>query len=136
MNNLLTAIMTKCLGSTLSTDVGDRIFLDEAPEGAEFPYIVFSIVSGMPDRTFTEYYTDTLMQFSIFSTSASAAEITTIYADMKALFDEHPFAITASTLVWMKEANLTTMVDDVTVSDATHMVRHWAVDYEIKTSLN
>lgn len=136
MNYLLTAIMTKCSGSTLATAVGDRIYLDEAPEGTEFPYIVFSIVTGAPDRTFTEYYTDTLLQFSLFSTSASAAEITTIYAALKALFDEHPFSITASTLVWMKEVNLTTMVDDVQVSDATHTVRHWAVDYEIKTSLN
>jgi hypothetical protein len=136
MLNLLTAIYGKFTGSAFSSDVGGRIYLDQAPDGCEFPYCVFFIVSGTPEKTFTEHYTNTLIQFSLFSASSSAAEITTMYADLKALLDECALTITGSTLVWMREANLTTMMDEITVGDATNQVRHWAVDFEVRTSLN
>ncbi len=136
MNNLLTAIYGKFSGSALSTDVGGRIYLDQAPDGAEFPYVVFFIVVGTQEKTFTEHYTNTLIQFSLFSASSSAAEIATMYADLKALFDECALTISGSKLVWMKESNLTTMVEDITVADATQTVKHWAVDFEVRTSLN
>ena len=136
MNNLLAAIMTKCAGSNLSSAVAGRIFLDEAPEGTEYPYVVFLIVSDVPDKTFTEIYEDVLLQFSLYSASASAAEISTMYADLKALLDECALTITGSTLVWMWRSNLTTMVDEITTPAGTATVKHWAVDFDVKTSLN
>ena len=136
MNYLLTALMSKFSGSSFSTDVGGRIYLDEAPAGAQFPYCVFFIVSGVPDKTFTEHYTDTAIQFSLFSTSKSAAEITGMYADLKALLDECSLSITGSSLVWCREQNLMTMVDEITTLEGTSTVKHWAVDFEILTSLN
>jgi hypothetical protein len=45
VKNILTAIYGKFTGSAFSTDVGGRIYLDEAPAGAEFPYCVFQIVT-------------------------------------------------------------------------------------------
>lgn len=128
--------MTKTTGSLLSADVGGRIYLDYAPDYAEYPSVVFFIVAGNPDRTFTERYTDTLIQFSLFSASGGAAEITTMHTHLKALFDECTLTITGSVLVWMKEESLTTMVDDVVTVGAATQVRHWACDYTIKTSLN
>ena len=136
MNNLLSAIYGKTIGSNLSTDVSGRIYLDQAPDETIFPYIVFYIVSGVPDRTFTEHYTDSIIQFSLFSSSKSAVEITKMYNDLKALFDEQPLTITGSTLVWMKESNLITMVDDILLANATFSVKHWAVDFAVLTSLN
>jgi len=136
MNNLLTALMTKISGSAFSSDVGGRVYLDQAPQGAEFPYCVFFVVTANPDRTFTEHYTDALIQFSLFSASSGAAEITTAYNDLVALLDECALTISGSKLVWMKESNLTTMVEDITVADATQTVKHWAVEFSILTSLN
>jgi hypothetical protein len=120
--------MTKTVDSTLSSDVAGRIFLDEAPQEAEKPYVVFFIVSDVPEKTFTEDFENIIIQFSLFSDSEGAAEITTMYNDLKTLFDECTFSITASTLIWTNRVNLTTMFEDG--------VRHWAVDYEIKTSLD
>lgn len=128
MNDLLTAIYGKFSGSTLSTFVGGRIYLDTVPQDVVLPYIAFFIVSGIPDRTFTEHYTDTLIQFSLFSDDESGIEITTMYDNLTTLFDECSLTITGSTLVWMRELNLTTMIDE--------SVKHWAVDYEVRTSLN
>lgn len=136
MNNLLTAIYGKFAGSALSTAVGGRIFLDQAPDNCEFPYIVFFIVSANQEKTFTENMTNTLIQFSLFSASESAVEITGMYANLTALLDECSLTITGATLVWMREQNVTTMIEDITVADASQKVKHWAVDYDVKTSLN
>lgn len=136
MDELIKAIYSKLSGSALSSDVSGRVFLDQAPDNTEFPYIVFFVVSANQEKTFTENLTNTLIQFSIFSASGSAAEITDAYKDLLALFDECSLSITGSTLIWMREQNLTTMVEDITVADGTQQVKHWAVDFEVKTSLN
>lgn len=133
MNYLFTAIMTQTVGSLLSTDVGGRIFADEAPEGTQYPYVVFSLISDTPEKTFTEDFEDIILQFSLYSISKGLAEITDMFADLKTLFDEKSFAITGSTLVWMKRVNLVTMIDDITTPEGTIGVRHWAVDYNILT---
>lgn len=134
MDALIAAINAKWPGSTLDSLVGGRIFLDEVPEHLRprsFPDIVWFIVSGVPDRTFTEHYTDTLIQFSIFSASPGAVEITGLYNALSALFDECSLTITGSTLVWMREANLVTSVEDIAVGNGSQSVKHWAVDFEI-----
>jgi len=133
MNNLLTAIMTKISGSALSADVGGRIYLDQAEQGAALPYIVFFIVSDAPDNVFSKTGEDVLIQFSIFSSSESAVEIAAIHADMKALLDDCSLTITSNNLVWMKRGNLTTMVEDFTTQDAAETVKHWSQEYEIIT---
>lgn len=136
MDELLKALYSKFSGSSVSSDVGGRHFLDQAPDGCDFPYIVYSVVSAPKEKTFTEIYRNTLIQFSIFSTSQSVLEITGIYNDLSALFDECSLTVTGSSLVWMKEENLVTMTEDVTDPNGiSQRVRHWAVDYEIRTSL-
>lgn len=139
MKNLLTAIYNKTSGSSLSSDVGGRIYLDRAVTGAEFPFIVYFIVSGIPEKTFTEDYEETIIQFSLFSASQGATEITTMYGHLKDLFDEcaltiPPTGAATETLIWMRRENLTTMIEDVTINNAVVSVRHWAVDYEVLTS--
>lgn len=131
MNNLLTAIMAKTSGSNLSTDVGGRIFLDQAPDGCEYPYIVFFIVSDAPDDVFAKTGENVIVQFSIYSSSLSASEISTIYTDLKSLFDGCSMSITGSNLIWFHRTELTTMVDEVTTPTGTQSVKHWAVDYEV-----
>lgn len=136
MLNILTAIKSKFLGSALSNDVGGRIYLDEAPQGTQCPYVVYSVISAPKEKTFTEEYRNTLIQFSLFSDSSGATEISTMYSDLVSLFDECSMTITSNTMVRMKEVNLVTMTDDVTTSAGLQTVKHWAVDFEILTSLN
>jgi len=131
LNNLLTAIMTKCAGSALSTAVSGRIFLDEATEGTEFPYVVFQVVANTPQDTFTDSIEDALIQFSLYSASSGATEITGIYAALKTLFDYCTLTITGSTHIEMVRQSLTTMVDDITTPAGTVGLKHWAVDYSI-----
>lgn len=132
MDELIKAIVSKLSGSTISTDVGGRIYLDRAPDGCEFPYIVYFIVSSVPDWMFTERFENTLIQFSLFSNSESAVEITTMLKDLKALFDECSLTITGDALIWFRRQNITTMVEEITTASGTQNVKHYAVDYEAK----
>jgi hypothetical protein len=128
----LTAIMTKIAGSALSSDVGGRVYLDEAPQEVEFPYIVFFIVTGSGDDNFTDNIDDLLIQFSLFSASKGAAEISGIYNNLETLFHDCELTATGYNTVWMKRENLTTMIDEVDQS-GTPRVKHWAVDYRLIT---
>jgi len=138
MNNLLQAIYGEFTDSALSSDVSGRIFLDQAPDGAEFPDVVFLIVSGIPDDVFAKKGRSILIQFSLFSASAGATEITDMYNDLHDLLDDKsltipPTGTVTDTLIWMHETNLVTMTEDITVADATQTVKHWAVDFEVVT---
>ena len=126
--------LTGGLNNDFYNSIGGRMFLDEAPQDIEFPYCVFMVVSALPERTFTEYFTDALIQFSLFSTSATEAEIGDMYSYLKALYDEKPLTVSGSTLLWMRESNLATMIEDIqTPSAGASAVKHWAVDFNLYT---
>jgi hypothetical protein len=132
MDELIKAIITKLSGSTISSDVNGRVFLDRAPDGCEFPYIVFFIVSSTPEWEFTERFENTLIQFSLFSNSESSVEVTTMLGYLKGLFDDCSLTITGDTLIWFRRQNITTMVEEITTATGTQTIKHYAVDYEAK----
>lgn len=133
MNDLLTAIMTKCAGSALSTAVGGRIFEGEAPDGAAFPYVVFMIVAGSPNDNFTDLIDEIMIQFSLYSISKGLTEITGIYENLKTLFDYCALSISGYSHIGMLRQSMTTMIADVTTPSGTESMRHWSVDYLVRT---
>jgi len=116
--------------------IGGRLYEDRAPQGTSYPYAVYLIVSALKEKTFSEEYTNFLIDISIFSSASSSSEIKLAYHYARELYDECEFSITGSTLVWMKESNLTTLREDHTTSSGTINVRHYAIEFEIKTSLD
>jgi len=134
MLNLSTAIYGKLSGSALADHIGTRLYKGRAPENATYPYIVFMIVSNVPEKTFSENFEITTVQFSIFSSTSGSTEAENIYTDLKTLYDECAMTVTSSTwFYWMKRLNATLMVEDHTVKAGTIQVWHYAVDYEIMT---
>jgi len=134
IDDLLTAVMTKTSGSTLSGDLAGRIFLDEAPEGAEFPYCVFRIVSDVPEYPSNHTLEDLLLQFSLYSISASAVEIGDLLTHLRSLFDDCSLTISGNTLVYFIRGNLTPMVEDITTPAGTASCKHWAQEYSVMTT--
>lgn len=132
MDALLAALTTKFSGSAFSTSVGGRIYLDQAPVGTAFPYCVFFIVTGSPDNTFREKLEDVMIQFSIFSTSQGAGEVSGIYNNLKTLLDEGALTVTGYSLMWMKWENVNTIIEELTSKTGTGTVHHWATDFSIK----
>lgn len=136
MENLTKAIFAKKTGSSFNTLIGGRMFEDYSPEGVIYPYVVYSVVSSPKEKTFTEIYRNTTIQFSIYSSNSSSKEIKDIYAALSALYDECSLIITGSNLVWMREENIVTAAEDVTTPNGLETVRVYHVDFEIRTSLN
>ncbi|MCK9597714.1 MAG: DUF3168 domain-containing protein [Sphaerochaeta sp.] len=136
MKELSTAIFSKLSGSALSAHIGNRLFKGRAPEGAEYPYAVYIIVSNSPEKTFSEDFENTIIQFSLFSAASGSTEVEDMYEDLIALYDECAMTLTSSTLVWMKRTNATLMIEDHTTPAGTVQVWHYAVDFEVMTSLN
>lgn len=137
MQALIDSIATKLLDSTVYNDVGGRCYYDIA-DSNDTPYIVYSIVSGVPEKTFSELYHDILIQFDLFSAlSAGKTEITTMYANLISLMDECSLSITGYTLVWCREQNIVTMVEDVSaLRDGSNILNRWIIDFEVKISKN
>jgi len=131
MKNLTKALYTKATGSAFLTSVGGRFYENEAPEGAEFPYCCYLVVSDVKDWQFTERFRDILLQISIFSTASSSGEIKDIYTALLSLYDETTFSITGNRLLWFWRDNLTTMRDEVTTPAGTLGVWHYAVDFSV-----
>ena len=131
MLNLSKAIWGKLSGSALSAHIANRMFKGRAPQSAEYPYIVYLIVSNIPDKVFNGDYEDTLIQFSLFSAASGSTEIENMYADLITLYDECTMTIAAgaNTLIWMRRENTMLMIEDHTVKTATIPVWHYAVDY-------
>lgn len=136
MLELSKAIFGKLSGSALASHIGNRLYKGRAPERAEYPYIVYLIVSNAPWKTFSENFEETIIQFSLFSSTSGSTEIEDMYEDLITLYDECAMTVTGSTLVWMKRQNATLMIEDHTTSAGTEQVWHYAVDYEVLTSLN
>jgi len=136
MKNLTTAIFGKLSGSDFSSDIGGRLFKGQAPEGAVYPYCVYSVVSIEPERTFSELFKHVTIKFSLFSTESGTTEIETMFTNLKALYDERSFSITGSTLVWMRRTNAMFSVEDRTTKSGTQQVWAYHVDFDAKTSLD
>ncbi len=135
MQNLTTAIFSKLSGSALSNDINGQLFKGRAPSNTRLPYIVFSVPSDAPQYTFTESFEGAIVLFDLYSDSISVLEISTMYADLKTLYDECSLTITGETLVWMREASVSTSVEDITTQDGIQQVKHWAVNFDVLTQI-
>jgi len=129
--NIFTAIVTKLTGSSFTTDVGGRFYADIAPDEAEFPYCVFSVIDGNPEYTFTETFENLTIQFSLYSISDGLAEITSMFEHLTSLFDNCSLTITSQTLIWMTRERVNTMYDDIININGTRGLKQWAVTYDL-----
>lgn len=132
MKNLTTAIYGKLTGSSLSAAVGGRVFKGVAPKGTEYPYIVYSLISDVPDYTFTETMEDVIIQFDVFSKSSSSTEAEDLFGYLTSLYDFCSMTITGGSLLYMRRSYAVLYNEDVTTPAGTETVWHYSVDYEIK----
>lgn len=117
----------------LYNDIGGRMFFEEAPNGAEFPYCVFNVVSAVPQRTFTENFNNVLLQFALFSSSKRVSEMTTMYKHLLSLYDDAFISVTGNTVISQERVNLIPSPYDASVitKEGGRGIREWSADYEI-----
>lgn len=132
MQVLFDAIFTKLLDTDIYNDVGGRVYQDTA-DSLDTPYLVYSVVSDVPDNAFQKTGESVLMQFDLYSSkSAGKTEITTMYKDLKTLLDDCTLTITGETCVQFQRQNTVTLVEDNSaLQDGSNLLSHYIVDYEI-----
>jgi len=81
------------------TNVSGRMYLGEARQGADAPYIVYSSPTHNTDYNFTETFERVTVQFNLYSETASAVEINTMWTNFKAAFDDAPLTCSGYRLV-------------------------------------
>jgi hypothetical protein len=133
MKAVTTAIFTKFGGSSLDTAIGGRLYKGAAPDGAEFPYAVYGLVSDIPDNVFAKHGEEARFQFDLFSSASSSGEVEDLYTYLKALYDDCALTITSQTHICMKRELAFLSVEDYTTTAGTQKVFHYVVDYMILT---
>ena len=131
MNLLRPAIDAKLLDSTIYNDCQGRCYYQTA-NSPDYPRLVYSRVSGVPDNAFAKKGESVLIQFDLYSMqSAGDQEILTMETDLIALFDDCTLTLTGKNLVGFQRQNTVSMVEDLSaLNDGTMMVNHTAIDYE------
>lgn len=130
MINLTTAIYSKFSGSALSTDVGGRMFKLEAPQDTEMPYVVFFVVSNVPQYPGGKTIEEFMIQFSLFSSASSSTEVEDILTHLRSLYDDVVLTITGNTSIYFIRGNFTAMRDEITTASGTVGVWHYVQEYD------
>ena len=131
MKNLTTAIYSLFSTSTLASLIGGRLYKGQAPEGAEYPYAVYMLISDVPDPVFGKLGEDAYFQFSLFSGASSSGEIEDLYAALKTAYDDQPLTITNDTHIWTQRINAVMNIEEHTTPAGTQKVWAYHVDYRI-----
>jgi len=131
MNILRPAIYTYLLDSAIYNDVQGRCYYATA-SSPDYPRVVYSRVSGVPDNAFAKKGETVIIQFDLYSQqSAGPQEILTMEADLITLFDDCVLTLTGKLLVGFQRQNIVSMEEDVSaLQDGTNMIFHTAIDYE------
>lgn len=123
------------VGTDLQALIGMRFYKMEAPEATDFPYIVYDIITDVPEYPSQKLVEYIDLQFSIFSTTQASTEVEEILTELKNLYDDCELTITNNTIVYFIRGNLTTMRDEVTVPQgsgtSTSQIWHYAQEYSI-----
>jgi hypothetical protein len=130
MINLTTGIYAKLAGSALNTSIGGRLYKAYAPEGAIYPYVVFFIVTDIPEypggKTIEKYS----IQFSLFSSASGSTEVEGILTNLRALYDDCVLTITGNTPIYFIRENFTATREEHTTVAGTIGVFHYIQEYD------
>lgn len=104
--------------------VSGRLYLQEAPQGAAFPYAVYFLVSGIPEYWLSgPTFEEPIIQFSLFSDSESATEVTDLYTYLTALYDDCSLIVSGySAIIFERQ-------DYHLLRDSIDNIWHYVIEY-------
>jgi hypothetical protein len=116
--------------------MGGRMYEDEADDGVDHPYAIYSIISAPKDRVFQGEYTDTLLQLSIFCPKMTTTDKYNAYYHAYDLYNEKSLIVTGSTTIIMHQTNYIKNVEYSDVADGSSTVVQHIMELEITSKLN
>jgi len=107
------------------------LYLYEAPQNTDYPYAVFFLVSGEHDRYFSgPDFEEPVIQFSLFSDSESASEVTDLFTYLTALYDDCSLTVTGYTSIIFERTIYRLFREPLAGDqDAKGGIWHYAVEY-------
>lgn len=132
MLELSKSIYGKLSGSTLETDIGGRLYKGQAPDGVQFPYAVYFIVSDYPEYPGGKTIEQVLLQFSLFSSASGSTEIEDMLTHLRTLYDDVVLTITGYTSIYFIRGNMIPTRDEITTASGTMGIWHYIQEYEIQ----
>ena len=107
MKEVLDAIYAKLAGSAFSISLGGRIYFQQAPAEATFPYCVYDLVDYLREDTFAYQIATVNVQFAIYAKASlkgvlSPGELLAAQAQLWALYDFCTLTPATFTFVYMK----------------------------------
>jgi len=130
MKLFYTALMTYFnVANDFKTAIGGRLYQEEAPERATYPYCVFDSIVNTEDDTFDTDMDDIIIQFSIFSEKSSSTEVHDAMTKLRALFKNSVFAVSGGTVVRFYRLNSGLERQEITTTSGVQKVWHYHADY-------
>lgn len=122
MTDLFAAIMIRYADIDLSNSL-TGLYNTQALQDVVFPYGVFSLISDVPEWTFSENFENCLLQFNIFSDKSDPVQICALFELLKTAFDFLELTIANyKTVSMIRENSILTRIEDVWQSNVTYRV--------------
>jgi hypothetical protein len=114
------------------TSIGGRMFNGRAPDGVEFPYCVFTLISAVPTYTWGFTIENLSIDFDIFSSTNSTTEIEDIATNLRALFDDCYFTVATNPMVSMVRQSFNgPYAESYVTTEGTQVIWHTSINYEV-----
>jgi hypothetical protein len=113
MQELFEGIYDKYDGSALESEI-TGMYLEEAIQGAVYPYCVYHKISGVPNYTYTEEAENIIIQFDLYDDNSSATDINTAFSALTTLYDWCSLTVAGWNSIYMKrELDLLNRENDI-----------------------
>ncbi len=132
MKALTTAIYGKLSGSTLSTAIGGRLYKSEAPQNAQYPCVVFFVVTDYPEYPGGKTVEHVLVQFSVFSMAVGSTEVEDILGYLRSLYDDCTLSASGYSQIYCIRGNSQFLRDEVPTVNGTVGIWHYVQEYNIQ----
>jgi len=105
--------------------VSGKFYKERAPQTATLPYVVYHIISIVPEWNFCSDFEKLRIQIDLFSSSNDSTQVENMYTYLKELFDWRELVIDGYDHIWMRR-ELARLVKDPEDDNW-----NYTVDYEI-----
>ena len=98
-NKFIATSGTPAVHNSFYLAVGGRMYFQEAPQNATFPYCVWNIITNDDWLNFSSDKLDIIIQFDLHSSTATAEEIGNLYTYLNSLYHKSSPTITGYRVV-------------------------------------
>jgi hypothetical protein len=104
--NLFTATSgSPAVHNSFYLGVGGRLYYDKAPQDVSFPYAVWGIITDTDSINFSSDKNEFVIQFDIFSDTATSEEIGNLQVYLKSLYHKSSPSITGYRVVHIRRTS-------------------------------